>query len=59
MEMEIHKKDNENNHINNKSFNSLVELQKLLKSESSLKELFIKTGVETKKKHRTTMYRTL
>ena len=47
--MEIHKKDNENNHINNKSFNSLVELQKLLKSESSLKELFIKTGVETKK----------
>ena len=47
--MEIHKKDNENNDINDKSFNSLVELQKLLKSESSLKELFIKTGVETKK----------
>ena len=47
--MEKHKKDNENNDINDKSFNSLVELQKLLKSESSLKELFIKTGVETKK----------
>ena len=41
--------NNENNNINDKSFNSLVELQKLLKSESSLKELFIKTGVETKK----------
>jgi hypothetical protein len=51
MEMEIYKKenDNENNNINYKSFNSLVELQKLLKNESSLKELFIKTGVETKK----------
>ena len=31
------------------TFNKLVELQKLLKNESALKELFIKTGVETKK----------
>ena len=31
------------------TFNRLVELQKLLKNESALKELFIKTGVETKK----------
>ena len=31
------------------TFNRLVELQKLLKNESALKELFIKTGIETKK----------
>jgi hypothetical protein len=53
MEMEMPKEEfgnnNNNNSINYKSFNSLVELQKLLKNESSLKELFIKTGVETKK----------
>ena len=53
METEIPKEEfgnnNSNNSINYKSFNSLVELQKLLKNESSLKELFIKTGVETKK----------
>ena len=49
MEQEKQKNNNENNIINDKSFNSLVELQKLLKSESSLKELFIKTGIETKK----------
>ena len=30
------------------TFNRLVELQKLLKNESALKELFIKTGKETK-----------
>ena len=45
---------NKNNNINLEnedftSFNRLLELQTLLKKESALKELFIKTGIETKK----------
>ena len=31
------------------TFNKLLELQTLLKKESALKELFIKTGIETQK----------
>ena len=42
---EIDKKNNEDD----TTFNRLVELQKLLKNESALKELFIKTGAETQK----------
>ena len=45
-------KQNNNLNLENKdftSFNRLLELQTLLKKESALKELFIKTGIETKK----------
>ena len=44
----LEKNDNKNKE-DDTTFNRLAELQKLLKNESALKELFIKTGVETKK----------
>ena len=43
------KEKNDLNFKNELCFNRLLELQKLIKKESALKELFIKTGDETKK----------